>query len=318
MTQHRRSLPHLSDRPFLADGGLETTLVFVEGVDLPCFAAFPLVESEAGRTQLRRYFEPYLQLARERALGFVLDTPTWRANADWGAKLGYDADALDRVNRLAVAQTNALRDEFATDRTPIVVNGVVGPRGDGYRPEGLMGIAEAERYHRPQIESFRAAGVDMVSAITMNYAEEAAGIAAAAKACGLPCAVSITVETDGRLPTGQSLKDAIAQIDGATDSSPAYYMINCAHSTHFDAEIADGGAWLERVRGLRANASTKSHAELDASTELDVGDWNDLARRYRALRDRLPGLCVLGGCCGTDHRHVRAICEACVPQARAA
>ncbi|HEX2555643.1 MAG TPA: homocysteine S-methyltransferase family protein [Microvirga sp.] len=313
MTRYRHALPQLSRGPFITDGGLETTLVFLEGIDLPCFAAFPLVLTEEGRGQLTRYFAPYLAEAARRGAGIVLDTPTWRANADWGAKLGYGPDWLSEVNRLSVEYVASLRDAHEPLTGPIVINGVVGPRGDGYQVGATMDPVEAERYHALQAEAFRDGAADMMSAITMTYAGEAIGIARAARGCGLPVAISFTLETDGRLPSGQSLKDAIAQTDAATGGYPAYYMINCAHPEHFEA-ILDGGAWLDRIGGLRANASRKSHAELDAATELDIGDPAELGGQYRALRTSLRRLCVLGGCCGTDHRHIRAICEACLPE----
>jgi S-methylmethionine-dependent homocysteine/selenocysteine methylase len=175
-----------------------------------------------------------------------------------------------------------------------------------------MTAEESARYHRPQLEALREGGADMVSAITMTYAEEAMGIAVAARECGMPVAISFTVETDGRLPSGQPLKMAVDETDAATDSFPAYYMINCAHPEHFHSALADEGAWLDRIGGIRANASRKSHAELDASTELDIGDPAELGRQYRALRTHLPRLFLFGGCCGTDCRHVSAICDACL------
>jgi homocysteine S-methyltransferase len=318
MTSSDHRLPQLGGGLFLCDGGLETTLVFLDGVDLPCFAAFPLLEREEGRDRVRRYFGAYLDTAAARRTGFVLDTPTWRANADWGEKLGYGRDDLGRLNRDSVAFARELARNYAGAAGPIVVNGVVGPRGDGYKAEVRMSAAEAEAYHRPQVEAFRAGGADMISAITMTYPEEAIGIARAAAAAGLPAAISFTVETDGRLPSGDSLKAAIEAGDAATGGAPAYYMINCAHPTHFEDALAAGGSWLDRIRGVRPNASTLSHAELDAATELDPGDPADLARRTRDLRRWLPGLCVVGGCCGTDHRHVAAICEACLDTAATA
>jgi homocysteine S-methyltransferase len=313
MTRYRHALPQLSGGPFITDGGLETTLVFQEGIDLPAFAAFPLVLTDEGRAQLTRYFAPYLAQAARRGTGIVLDTPTWRANADWAAKLGYDGERLREINRLSVGYVASLRDAHEGRTGPVVLNGVIGPRGDGYVVGATMDPVEAERYHMLQAEAFRDGGADMVSAITMTYAEEAIGIARAARRCGLPAVISFTLETDGRLPSGQSLKDAIAQTDAATERYPAYYMINCAHPDHF-RDILDGGAWLDRIGGLRANASRKSHAELDAATALDTGDPAELGGQYRALRASLRRLCVLGGCCGTDHRHIQAICEACLPE----
>jgi homocysteine S-methyltransferase len=312
MPLYRHALPQLDDAPFLADGGLETCLVFHDGIDLPCFAAFPLVFDEDGRERLRRYFRPYLETARERGIGFVLDTPTWRASPDWGARLGLSPERVDDANRASVDICVALRDAFAGPRTPIVVNGVVGPRGDGYRADARMSAAEAQAYHARQIDAFAATAADMVTAVTMTYPDEAVGIARAARAAGLPVAISFTVETDGRLPSGDTLREAVETVDRLTAAAPAYYMINCAHPTHFAEALDRDEPWLHRLRGVRVNASRKSHAELDAATELDSGDPADLARRIRGLRERLR-LSVLGGCCGTDHRHIAAICEACVP-----
>jgi S-methylmethionine-dependent homocysteine/selenocysteine methylase len=305
------TLPQLrGDRVFLTDGGLETTLVFHRGIDLPLFAAFPLLDDAEGRAVLRDYFAPYLAAARERGAGFLLDTVTWRANRDWGAQLGYDAAELDRVNRDAVAFAQELRASVADAPEPILVAGVVGPRGDGYVVDSLMSAEEAQAYHADQVRSFAAAGADFVAAITMTYAEEAIGIARAAAAAGIPAAISFTVETDGRLPSGQALGDAIEQVDAETLGSPAYYMVNCAHPSHFASVVADGGAWRGRIAGLRANASAKSHAELDEAEELDEGDPRELAAGCAALRASLPNVTVLGGCCGTDERHVAAVASA--------
>jgi S-methylmethionine-dependent homocysteine/selenocysteine methylase len=291
---------------FITDGGMETALIFRQGIDLPCFAAFPLVDDDRGVEALRSYFEPYVAIARENAVGIVLDAPTWRANADWGARLGYDADALDGVNRRSVA----LVEEIAAgaDGVEVVVAGAVGPRGDGYMPGELMSAAEAEAYHRPQVETFAETAADLVTALTLTYADEAVGIARAAHAAGIPSSTSFTVEVDGRLPSGQSLRDAIEQVDRETDGAPAYYMVNCAYPTHIAPALADEGEWRGRIRGVRANASNKSHAELDESVELDDGDPAALAADVAALRPLLPNLNVVGGCCGTDERHIARLC----------
>jgi homocysteine S-methyltransferase len=192
----------------------------------------------------------------------------------------------------------------------IVVSGIIGPRGDGYRADGPQSPDDAARYHRTQAEALADGGVDMLAAVTMTNSAEALGVALAADRVGRPVTVSFTVETDGRLPSGETLGDAIGTVDA--QAQPAYYAINCAHPSHFENILAEGGAWTTRIRALRANASSKSHAELDESTELDLGDPADLAQRYRGLRGALPGLNVLGGCCGTDWRHLRAIRDAWV------
>lgn len=309
MVSAPRALPQLDGSLFLMDGGLETALIFLEGVDLSNFAAFPLLLEKEGQHRLQRYFEPFINTALNRKVGFVLDTPTWRCNTDWGAKLGYSGKQLADVNRRAVAWAIDLKARSATSTTPIVVNGVVGPRGDGYRVDTKMTVEEACVYHNPQVATFREAGAEMVSAITMNYVEEAIGIARAAQANDIPAVIAFTVETDGRLASGDTLETAIETVDGATGATPAYYMVNCAHPIHFDKVLSGGASWTDRVRGLRANASEKSHAELDVATELDAGNPQELAQQYRELRRRLPHLSVFGGCCGTDHRHIVAICD---------
>ena len=311
MAKYRSFLPQLGAGIFLTDGGMETTLIFHDRIDLPHFASFDLLKNETGLAHTLAYYERYIAIAKRSGLGFILETPTWRANPDWGAKLGYSPAALMRVNRDAVALLAMLRTAHESDRTPIVISGNIGPRGDGYAVERAMSPREAQDYHAPQIATFADSEADLVSAFTMNYVDEAVGIAAAAKAAGMPCVISFTVETDGNLPTGQSLKDAVTEVDRTTGNAPAYYMINCAHPAHFDDTLGDGD-WLLRLRGLRANASLRSHAELDAAPDLDSGDPLDLGMRYRKLRVRMPQMTVLGGCCGTDHRHVEQICLACV------
>jgi S-methylmethionine-dependent homocysteine/selenocysteine methylase len=305
--RYRAHLPQLDGGLFLTDGGIETTLIFHEGLDLPAFAAFDLLGDDEGTEALRRYFEPYAALARENGVGFVLESPTWRASPRWAAEIGYSDVELDRLNRKAIALMEQLREEYESDAAPVVISGCVGPQDDGYEPSELLTAEAARDYHSTQIGSFRDTAADMVTAITMTYVEEAIGVTRAAMAAAMPVAISFTLETDGRLPSGQALGEAIEQVDAETDRGPAYYMINCAHPTHFEAVLADGGPWRERIRGLRANASTRSHAELDEATELDEGDPADLGARYAALGKRLPELNVLGGCCGTDHRHVREI-----------
>jgi S-methylmethionine-dependent homocysteine/selenocysteine methylase len=305
------ALPQLHDRLFLTDSGLETTLIFREHLDLPAFAAFVLLETDVGRRRLRAYFERHLAIAHAHGAGFIAEAPTWRANPDWGRTLGYDEDRLAAVNRIAIAELAHLR--VCQRETPetFVISGCVGPRHDGYDAAIKMSATEAERYHAAQIQTFADTPCDLVSALTITYVEEAIGIARAAAEAGVPVVISFTVETDGRLPSGATLESAIREVDADTDRGPAYYMINCAHPQHFDAELCTGREWPLRVRGIRANASRRSHDELDASPTLDDGDPVELAMDYRRLVTVLPQLNILGGCCGTDHRHVAAIADAC-------
>ncbi len=311
MSAHQHILPLRSNRLFLTDGGLETTLIFHDGIDLPYFAAFDLMKSTAGRDRLIRYFERYISIAKADGLGFILESPTWRASQDWGDKLGYSAPQMDTINRESIALMLQLRGKHQTELTPMVVSGCVGPRGDGYDPGQVMTATEAEKYHAPQINSFAAAGADMITAITITNANEAIGITRAAIDVDKPVAISFTLEIDGCLPTGQTLGEAIGEVDAATASGPAYYMINCAHPTHFANALPSDAPWTKRIRGLRANASKRSHQELNDSPDLDAGDPLALGGEYRELLRRHPQINVLGGCCGTDHRHVEAISLAC-------
>ncbi len=306
---HRDRLPQTEGELFLTDAGIETVLIFHEGVDLAEFAAFPLLADDAGQEALRGYYEPFLSLARQRGTGFVLSSPTWRANADWGARIGYDAELLARVNRASIGLMEQLRDDAGAGQ-PIVIEGMLGPRADGFSAASAMSAWEAERYHAAQLRVLADTAADLAAAITITYAEEAIGVVRAAGKVGLPSVISFTLETDGCLPSGQALGAAIEQVDAATDGACAYFMINCAHPSHFAGSLDGGDTVRERVRGLRANASTRSHAELDAAEDLDEGDPADLGARYVGLRAALPNLTVLGGCCGTDIRHVRAIAEA--------
>ena len=303
----RQPLRQLDGVTFITDGGMETTLVFREGIDLPHFASFVLLDDPDGLEALRTYYTAYAAIAAKHGVGIVLDTPTWRANLDWGALLGYSAEALDDVNRRGVSLLQEVRD--GAEGVDVLISGCIGPRGDGYTVETVMTPEDAEAYHARQVSTFADAGADLVSILTVTYPDEATGVVRAAEKAGIPSVVSFTVETDGRLPDGTALGDAVEGVDAATGSAAAYFMINCAHPTHFES-VLDDAPWLERVRGLRANASRMSHEELDESEELDDGNPAELAADYERLRERFPSLNVVGGCCGTDERHIGEIAAA--------
>ena len=293
----------------VTDAGLETWLVFDHGIDLPAFAAYPLAATPEGRALLADYYGRYAEIARSIDAAVLLDAPTWRANPDWADTLGHDRAALAEFIAAGVGVVADVRRDW-TGSQPFLIGGAVGPRGDGYVIDSTMDADAAEDYHSYQIAAMASAGVDVVDALTLGYVDEAVGIVRASEAAGLPVVISFTVETDGRLPSRVSLAEAIAQTDAATNGYSTHYMVNCAHPTHF-AHVLDGAApWAARIGGLRANASQLSHAELDEMVVLDSGDPDDLAARYVGLRASLPNLHVLGGCCGTDHRHVAAIAAA--------
>jgi S-methylmethionine-dependent homocysteine/selenocysteine methylase len=311
MSKYRNRLPQLNGGLFLTDSGLETTMIFHEGFDMPSGEAFKFMDTADGRKWIGGYFRRHAVMAVDARTGFLFESPTWRANISWGKKLGYTEKDLVRINRDSIRLIADLRAEMEAPASPMVLSGCLGPLGDGYRPDRTLTVAEAEDLHGMQIRAFVDSDADMVAAITMTTIEEATGIALAAKKAGMPSCISFTLETDGRLPTGQTLKEAIEAVDAATGAAPAYYMINCAHPTHFATTLADDGKWTKRIRGLRANASKRSHAELDECDKLDIGDPKELGAEYRDLLRRHPQINVIGGCCGTDHRHVAQICNAC-------
>ncbi|MBA3908827.1 MAG: homocysteine S-methyltransferase [Rhodobacter sp.] len=288
--------------PWITDAGLETSIIYHEGLDLPHFAAFTLLDTKVGRDALTRYFENYARLARQAGTGLVLDTPTWRAGTVWGAVMGLDTAQIRDINRASVEFCAAFRRDREDEKLAILLNGVIGASGDGYAIDHFLTGDEAFDRHRVQAEALAEAGADLVTAVTMTHSGEAIGAARAAQAASVPVAVSFTVETDGKLPSGETLAEAIAATDAATGAAPVYYMVNCAHPTHFSGVLQ--GEWVVRIGGIRANASRMSHAELDVATELDDGDPEEFGRLYRDLGVLLPNLRVIGGCCGSDHRHV--------------
>lgn len=311
MTRFRTELPQLAGGVFLTDGGLETDLIFHEGFDMRLFASFPLLENDAGVTALSRYYLRYGQVATEAQAGFILEAPTWRASRDWAMQLGYSSDLLADINRRAIDLLVDIR-EGLDEGSPVVISAAIGPRGDAYNPDRLMTPEEAESYHSEQIATLADTAADLVTALTITHAAEAIGIVRAAQASEIPVVISFTVETDGVLPDGSSLPDAIKEVDSQTVSGPVYYGINCAHPTHFVDVLAARQGWTQRIQMIRANASRMSHTELDNATELDDGDPDELARQYAKIRENFPRINVLGGCCGTDVRHVQAIAQACL------
>lgn len=315
MTRSREVLMSDLENPFLTDGGMETTLIFQEGIELPHFASITLMQTEQGREVLRDYFRSYLKLAETYQTGFVLESVTWRASADWASPLGISESQLQRLNEQSIQLLDELRAEFSDLQSPLLLSGCVGPRGDGYQPGKMMTADEAENYHRWQIQHLVQGQPDLITAMTLSYKEEAIGIARAAQSKDIPVVLSFTLETNGSLPSGELLPDVVRQVDKATDGYPLYYMINCAHPSHFLHIFEEQGEWMKRIQGLRTNASTKSHAELDESTELDIGDPQQLGRDHLPLMSFLNNMKVLGGCCGTDLRHVDAIARNCIKKA---
>ena len=306
MAMFRTCLPQLDGGLYLTDAGIETDLIFNKGIEIREFATHTLLPNEHGRQAIADYFRGFLGLAAEVGAGFVLDSQTWKAHPHWADALQASDDDLADANRDSIMFIAGLRSEFSDNAAPIVLNGIIGPRGDAYAPDVAIAAAEAEEYHAKQIGWLADTDVDMVTAMTFTQSDEAIGVVRAADAAGLPIVVSFTVETDGSLPTGESLGHAIDAVDAATNGSAAYFMVNCAHPDHFSDVVVDA-EWTRRIRGVRCNASRMSHAELDEAEVLDDGDIHELADGYRGLIDSMPWLNIIGGCCGSDLRHVTEI-----------
>ena len=309
MSRYRNDLPQLSGDLFLADGGIETDLIFNHGIEIREFAAHTLLSDAGGRQAVADYFRGFLALAGSSEAGFILDSQTWKTHLHWADDLGADADELRAQNEGSIEFIAGLRDEFSSNAKPIVLNGIVGPSGDSYAPGAKITADDAESYHARQIGWLAKTEVDMVTATTFTQSDEAIGFVRAARAAGLPVVISFTVETDGALPTGQPLGEAIEALDHATDASAVYFMVNCAHPDHFFHVLQDSD-WARRIRGVRCNASRLSHAELDACETLDDGDPVELGNQYLELRRRMPWLNIFGGCCGSDLRHITEIARA--------
>ena len=305
-------LPHQTDRIFLTDGGIETWLMYKRGFELPHFSAYQLLDDPAGRAALEQYYRDFAALARERRTAYIFCSLTYRASRDWGRLLGFSDAALADMNGRTFEFYRQVATESGCEPATTLYSGCIGPRGDAYDTKQTITAAEAEDYHAPQLESFRSAGADLATALTLKSTEEAIGIARAAKSAGVPSVISFTLEKNGTVGGTKSLKEAIASVDAATAGAPAYYMVNCSHPIDFTPAL-DDGSWVQRIRGLRANASSLAHGQLCQLGHLDEGDPADLATRHGDLRRRYPHINVFGGCCGTDHVHVSAICAAVQP-----
>lgn len=311
MNSHANSLPQLSGGLFLTYTGMETDLLFNQNVDLPGFATYPLLQSVDGRAHLNRYARDLIALGKKHSVGIILESATWVANRDRGAAIGYSPEQLCELNKQAIALLCEARDTLGD--MPTVISANVGPRADAYAPSEQMNAAQAKAYHSEQIGTLTETDLDMISAYTIAYPAEAIGIVQAAKSFSVPVVVAFTVEIDGRLPTGASLEDAIKQVDEETDGYASYFMINCAHPDHFSNALNDPLLALQRLRGIVANASRCSHAELDNATVLDAGNPIELGEQLAEIRQSFPQINVLGGCCGTDMRHLQSIANNAIP-----
>lgn len=300
------SLPHQSNEIFLTDGGTETWLMYKRGFELPQFSAFHLLNDAGATVAVRDYYRAFAAIAVKLGTPFIFDSLTYRASRDWGRLLGYSDAGLAEMNHKCLDLYREIAAEAGLGADKTVISGCIGPKGDAYKTNEGLTAKGAEDYHGEQIATFKTAGADMVTALTLSATDEAIGIARAAAAAGVPSVLSFTLEKDRKLRSGETLRQAVETVDEATGNAPAYYMINCSHPLDFGPALARE-PWADRIRGLRANASTLDHGTLCQLGHLEEGDADELAGQYRDLRAAYPSMNVFGGCCGTDHAHVEKI-----------
>lgn len=298
---------NLDDKIYLTYTGMETDLIFTQGTDLPGFASYPLLETATGRDQLTKYYTDLIKLGQRENIGIILESATWVANRDRGAAIGYSPKTLMKRNAQAIALMSKTRASYPDQS--ILISANIGPRADAYAPNEQMNASDAQEYHAEQIGALKDTDLDFISGYTLAYPQEAIGITLAAKQTNIPIVIAFTVETDGNLPTGMSLQQAIETVDNATNAYPSYYMINCAHPDHFE-NILSNDTWMSRLKGIVANASRCSHAELDNADTLDDGNPTELGQDLSKIRKNHPTINVFGGCCGTDMRHMACIAQA--------
>jgi homocysteine S-methyltransferase len=309
-----------SDKTFMTFAGIETYLMFLQRFPLREFCAFEVLDhDDAWEQTSREFLRPIADACARNGHGLIADSFVWRASPAYVAQLGYREADVSRFNREGVRRVRKLISEWRAEAgvsdtaTPVIVSADVGPRGDAYQG-GEISIDEAVAYHTPQMQALADSEVDLVVALTMTSVNETVGLARVAKEHGVPIGVSATVETDGSLPTGWSLAEFVMRVDDATDGYPVFHMVNCAHPQHLAPTLAaareSGAPWVDRIKGFRANASTRSHDELDNSPELDRGDVADLAKQMAGMHADFS-LKIVGGCCGTDAEHIQAIAKAC-------
>jgi len=306
MSRPRPQLPHQTDKIFLTDGGTETWLMYKRGFELPEFSAFHLLNDERAVGALREYYTAFANIAAQLGTPFVFDSLTYRASRDWGALLGYSTQGLSDMNHKCFDLYRECAAEAGLTAEDTVLSGCIGPKGDAYKTNHDLTAEGAETYHTEQIATFKDAGTDIVTALTLNTTDEAIGIARASAKAGLPSVIAFTVEKDRKLRSGETLKQAIEKVDAATSNAPAYYMINCSHPVDFGPALTSE-PWTDRIRGLRANASSLDHGTLCQLGHLEEGNPDELARQYVDIRAVHPKMNVFGGCCGTDYVHVEKI-----------
>ena len=299
--------PRLKGKFYLTEGGTETEVLYKHGFDLPEFAMFPLLDDPEATAVIRQMYRRYFAVAEEHGAGLLLIGHDYRASPDWGAKLGYSPEGLAEMQRKAMAFLDDLRRDYAGRVGDVYIAGCLGPRGDAYGTGGAITEDEAEAYHSVQLRTLKETPADMAIALTFNNIPEAIGAVRAAQALDMPIGVSLTLTAEGRLRSGPTLREAVETIDAGTDGAATWFGTNCEHPLEWADALADAGPWLERMRYFRPNAARMEKLALCTLGHLEDGDPEELGSQMGALAAALPRADILGGCCGTDERHLGAV-----------
>ena len=298
--------PQEEGRFYLTEGGTETELMYKHGFELPHFAMFPLLDNPEAVSKMREMFRSYLDVAAKHEFCALMGGLDYRASPDWGELLGYSPAGLSDANLQSIEFLRDVAGEYSSDIPEILFQGLIGPRGDAYERNETITENEAEDYHAVQLETLKKADVDLALAITFNNIPESVGVARAAAEIGIPLAISLTLDSSSKLRSGPSLAEAITTIDKEPDQSPEYYLINCSHPVEYEPAI-EPGEWIERIRGVRPNASKMEKIALCKIGHLEDGDPEELGTLCGDLARRYPHMDIWGGCCGTWDKHLDEI-----------
>lgn len=303
MTTQGAPFPREDGLLYLAEGGVETEIMYRHGHRLREFAMFELMDDPAAVTDMRDMYRRYLDVAARHGFAVLMAGFDYRASPDWGDKLGYSPEGLREMQHKCIDFLRDAARPYADQLPRVAVAGCIGPRGDAYALNHDITAEEAEAYHAIQMDTLRDCGVDIVWAATINNVPEAVGIARAAAAAGLPLNLSFTLDSDHRLQSGPSLREAIEATDAqAGAAQPDSYGINCSHPLEFEPAL-EPGDWVRRIRSLRPNAAKMDKVALCQLGHIEEGDPEDLGRTMGDLARRMPDVDIWGGCCGTWDKH---------------
>ena len=298
-----------SGRPILTEGAMVERIRRHPAVRLdPDIAHAGLIYSAEGRKTLGDIYRQYLSIGQRHNLPMLTLAPTWRANPERTARAG--CGPVDKLNSDCVEFLKEICTEFGAYQERLYVAGLLGCRHDAYKPAEALNADAAEQFHAPQVKALAASRVDFIKAATLPAVSEALGIARAIAQTGIPCVLSFVIRPDGNVLDGTPLQKAVAQIDNETDQAPIFYMVNCVHPSVFmeamSTETGSDGNLSERVIGFQGNTSSKSPEELDNLPYLDTTAPEPFAELMLRIH-RTLGTRILGGCCGTDNRHVEMV-----------